>query len=129
MIPEENAAALSAYIEGWKNGSAVQIHATLADGYHLTTGLPDMPPIPKAGFVEFFAGFRGSIAEQGGPAVDDPHFMDIYGINRRQMGDVTVECALFVVPGFGSGTYLIAAQDGQVLFEDASLLPVTVTAP
>ena len=55
--------------------------------------------------------------------------MDIYGVNRRHIGDLTMESALFVVPGFGSGTYLIAARAGEVLFEDASLLAVTVTAP
>ena len=86
-----------------------------------------MEPVPKQAFDTFLLGFRATIAEQGGPAVDDSHFMDIYGKNRRQIGDCTVESALFVVPGFASGTYLIAAQNGSVLFEDASIMPVTVT--
>ena len=129
MIPEDNAHALTEYIEGWKFGDATRIHAVMDVGYKIDTGIPNLDPVPKEAFIQFFSGFRASIAEQGGPAVDDPHFMDIYGLNRRHVGDLTMESALFVVPGFGSGTYLIAARDGKVLFEDASLLPVTVTAP
>ena len=129
MIPAENTKALVEYIEGWKQGDGQRIHAIIDDGYFLTTGLPGVEPVPKAAFVQFLSGFRETIAQQGGPAVDDAHFMDVYGINRRQIGDKTVESALFVVPGFASGTYLIAAQNGKVLFEDASILPVTVTAP
>ena len=129
MIPKNNARALTEYIDGWKIGDAARIHAVMDDDYKIDTGIPNMEPVPKEAFVGFFGGFRASIAEQGGPAVDDTHFMDVYGINRRQLGDLTVESALFVVPGFGSGTYLVAAKDGKVLFEDASLLPVTVTGP
>ena len=129
MIPENNVKALTAYIDGWRVGDAARIHAVMDENYAIDTGIPDMDPVPKAAFVGFFGGFRASIAEQGGPAIDDTHFMDIYGINRRHVGNLTLESALFVVPGFGSGTYLIAAKDGKVLFEDASILPVTVTGP
>ena len=39
----------------------------------------------------------------------------------------TVESALYVVSGFAGETYLIATHNGTVLFEDASIMLVTVT--
>ena len=129
MLPEENISALKEYIEGWKAGDGIRIHAVMAENYAITTGLPGSAPVPKSDFVAFFESFRITAAEQGGPAVDDNHFMDIYGINRRQIDSQTVESGLFVVPGFGSGTYLVAAKDGKILFEDATFLPVTITGP
>ena len=93
-IPENNASALTEYINGWKIGDSARIHAVMDDDYKIDTGIPNMEPVPKEAFIVFFGGFRSSIAEQGGPAVDDTHFMDVYGLNRRQLGDLTVESAL-----------------------------------
>ncbi|HCH63815.1 MAG: hypothetical protein CL927_14585 [Deltaproteobacteria bacterium] len=126
-VPAHDLAALNAYIDGWRRGDAKAIHRVQAPAYHLS-GVPGVPPVPREAFVEFFGAFRAQIADAGGPAVDSTAFMEIHGQIRRQVGDTTVESALFVVPGFGAGTYAAAVRDGQILWEEACMLALKIEA-
>ena len=122
-IPIADAKALDTYIDGWKQGDGLIIHSVQADDYRLT-GVPGIPVVHRHEFVNFFSAFRAQIADAGGPQVQSEQFMQIHGQIRRIIGDVTVESALFIVPGFGSGTYMAAAKNGEVIWEEAVMLSI-----
>merc|ERR1712167_48484 len=125
-LPPEDVACLDAYIEAWEKGSAEGLHGQMSDEYKFT--MIGSEPVPKAEFVEFIDGFRKSVAEAGGPSLESDDFMKIHGQVRKQIGDTTVEAGIFVIdqPGNGAGTYVCAACNGKMLWEEASMLPFPV---
>ena len=115
------------YIAGWKKGDGLTIHSVQADDYQLT-GVPGIPAVHRHEFVNFFSAFRAQIADAGGPQVESEQFMQIHGQIRRRIGDATVESALFIVPGFGNGTYMAAAKNGEVIWEEATMLAIPLAS-
>lgn len=120
MSDKANNQVLDTYSHGWSLGDSNIIYKVIDKSYTFS-GLPNMEPVEKESFKEFWVNFRSSIESGGGPVQGSSDFMKFKNIIRRKVEGDMVESGQWEVPGFADGVYMTMAQMGKVMWEVASM--------
>ncbi|MBC8280126.1 MAG: nuclear transport factor 2 family protein [Chloroflexi bacterium] len=105
---------LNKYAEGWTTGNVSTVMESLDASYEMDD--PNAGTIPKAGFTEYFNGFKGVVAEMRGQ--ESTPLIELSEVVTQQDGDNLTAWAWWVVPGTPiEGSGLIKVGPNGILSE------------
>jgi len=114
----DNKKVVGMYLDGWSKGNSSIIYEVLSDSYTFRCVGNPAGLVTKEGFKQYTAGFRSIVEKNGGPNANSAEFMKFKNVVQRKVGDGLITAGQFQVPDFASGTGLIFAKGGKIMWEE-----------